>query len=176
MIVARSLIAALLLCAALAPQTSSVQDLWKPLRFLAGAWEGAVKGQPGNGHCVREYRFVLNHKYLEVRNKSTYPAQPKNPKGEVHEDWSMISYDRSRKAFVLRQFHVEGFVNQYVSEPGQEGSLRFTSEAIENVPAGLRARESYTVTGPDSFLERFELAEPGKDFELYSETSFRRKK
>jgi len=40
----------------------------------------------------------------------------------------------------------------------------------------VRARETYTGIGPDSFVERFELAEPGKEFELYSETSFHRKK
>ena len=88
----------------------------------------------------------------------------------------MISYDRSRKAFVLRQFHIEGFVNQYVSQPVREEPLRATSEAIENIPAGYRARETYTITGPDNFVERFELAEPGKEFELYSETRFRRKR
>ena len=90
----------------------------------------------------------------------------------------MISYDRSRKVFVLRQFHVEGFVNQYASEPVRDaaGLLRFTSEAIENIPAGYRARETYIANEPDSFVEQFELAEPGKGFELYSETHFRRKK
>jgi hypothetical protein len=173
---ARSCSLTLMCCTILAAQTSSVPNIWEPVQFLAGVWEGDVNGQPGTGQSAREYRFVLNKKYLEIRNKSTYPAQPKNPKGEVHEDWGMISYDRSRAAFVLRQFHVEGFVNQYVSEPIREGSLRFTSEAIENIPAGYRARETYTSTGPDGFVERFELAEPGKDFELYSETHFHRKK
>lgn len=176
MTVASSCGLALLFSAVLAPQTSTVPDIWEPVRFLVGSWLGDVSGQPGNGQCERAYRFVLNDRYLEIRSKSTYPAQPKNPKGEVHEDWGMISYDRSRKAFVLRQFHLEGFVNQYVSEPVREGPLRFTSEAIENIRAGYRARETYTITGPDNFVERFELAEPGKDFELYSETRFRRKK
>ena len=176
MILVRSCIAAFLLLAALAAQTSSAADPWEPVRFLVGAWDGDVQGQPGKGQSAREYRFVLNNRYLEVRNKSTYPAQTKNPKGEVHEDWGFISYDRTRGKFVLRQFHVEGFVNQYVSEPVGNGVLRFTSEAIENIPAGYRARESYSVTGPDSFIERFELAEPGKDFEIYSETRFRRRK
>jgi hypothetical protein len=166
----------LMFYAVLAAQNSPAPDVWAPIRFLAGQWDGEVSGQPGSGRSVREYRFVLNDRYLEVRNKSTYPPQPKNPKGETHEDWGMISYDRNRKAFVLRQFHVEGFVNQYVSERLPDGALRFTSEAIENIPPGYRARETYAVTGPDSFVERFELAEPGKDFELYSETRFRRRK
>ena len=43
-----------------------------------------------------------------------------------------------------------------------------TTEAIENLPPGVRARETYAILGPDEFEESFELAEPGKDFELYS--------
>lgn len=150
-------------------------DVWEPVRSLLGSWEGEVSGQPGSGKAQREYKFVLKNKYVEVRNKSVYPAQPKNPKGEVHEDWGMISFDRSRKAFVLRQFHAEGFVNQYASEPARNGVLTFRSEGIENIPTGFRARETYTFTGPNEFTERFELAEPGKEFEVYSETRFRRK-
>jgi hypothetical protein len=175
MTIARGCVFVLLFGGVLSAQTGSAPDVWAPLRFLVGTWEGEVNGQPGSGKGVREYRLVLGNKYLEVRSKSTYPIQPKNPKGEVHEDWGMISYDRFRKKFVLRQFHVEGFVNQYAAEPAREGVLSFQSESIENIPAGFQARETYTIAGPDSFVERFELAEPGKDFELYSETRFRRK-
>jgi hypothetical protein len=138
--------------------------------FGAASEEWPLARQP-----ARAGRFVLANKYLEVRNKSTYPAQPKNPKGEVHEGWGMISYDRSRKRLVLRQFHAEGFVNQYAAEPHRGGVLSFSSESIENIPAGFRARESYTIMGPNEFVERFEIAEPGKEFELYSETHFRRR-
>jgi hypothetical protein len=176
MIIARTWILGVLIASALSAQSTSIPDSWEPVRFLVGSWEGDVSGQPGNGTCERKYGFVLNNRYLEVRNKSTYPVQAKNPKGEVHEDWGMISYDRGRKKLILRQFHVEGFVNQFASEPAANGPLRFTSESIENIPTGYRARETYSVTGPDTFVEQFELAEPGKDFELYSETRFRRKK
>ena len=46
--------------------------------------------------------------------------------------------------------------------------LVLNSEAIENIPAGWRARETYTFSGDDAFEELFELAAPGKAFELYS--------
>ena len=103
---------------------------------------------------------------------------PKNPKGEVHQDWGMMSFDKARKKFVLRQFHVEGFVNQYVmtSSSADGKTIVFTSESIENIPAGFRARETYKILGPDEFTEVFEIAEPGKDFEVYSEGHFKRKK
>ena len=75
-----------------------------------------------------------------------------------------------------RQFHVEGFVNQYVmdylSPDGK--TIVFTTESIENIPAGWRARETYQVLDPDEFTETFELAEPGKDFVLYVRNQFKR--
>jgi hypothetical protein len=90
----------------------------------------------------------------------------------------MISFDQARKNFVLRQFHVESFVNQYVmtSSSADGKTIVFTSDSIENIPAGFRARETYKILGADEFTEVFEIAEPGKDFELYSEGHFRRKK
>jgi len=171
-------IAALVLFSSLAPaQTTTRSDSWEPIRALVGTWEGTGKGQPGDSKVQREYRLVLNDKFLHVQNKSTYEPQPKNPKGEVHEDWGMISFDKGRKKFVLRQFHVEGFVNQFVMNSSDDGkTIVFTSESIENIPAGYRARETYKIVGADEFIEIFEIAEPGKDFEVYSENHFRRKK
>ena len=159
-------------------QIKPATDVWTPFKFFLGKWEGMGNGQPGSSKTQREYRMVLNNKFIEVQNRSVYDPQPKNPKGETHDDWGMISYDKARKQFVLRQFHVEGFVNQYVltstSEDGK--TIVFMSEAIENIPAGFRARETYKILGPDEFIEVFEIAEPGKDFELYSESRHRRTK
>jgi hypothetical protein len=175
------LCAALVLCllpVLLTGQTNPTKDVWQPLKFFIGEWEGTGAGKPGVSKTRREYRFVLNNKFIEIRNRSEYDPQPKNPKGEIHEDWGMISFDRGRKQFILRQFHVEGFVNQFVttsvSEDGK--TITFTSESIENIPAGWRARETYKLINADEFIEIFELAEPGKDFEKYSENRYRRKK
>jgi hypothetical protein len=153
--------------------------MWSGLDFLIGTWHGTGSGQPGTSQVERQYQFVLNGNFIEVRNKSTYPPQEQNPKGEVHEDLGLISYDKGRKTFVFRQFHVEGFVNQYVLDG--EASLApdaqtivFTTESIENIPAGWQARETYHVVSPDEFTEVFELAAPGKVFEVYSKSRLTR--
>jgi hypothetical protein len=52
----------------------------------------------------------------------------------------------------------------------------FTSEGIENIPAGWRARETYVVRGPDEFEEIFELAQGDKPFEVYSRARLKRVK
>lgn len=164
-----------LMVATFAPGLWGQADVWAPMRALDGEWAGESKGEPGVGKVTRSYRFVLNGRFLEVRNKSVWAPGEKNQKGEVHEDWGVISFDRNRKAFVLRQFHVEGFVNQYVWNPRESsGAMVFTSEAIENIPPGWRARESYRWTGKDELTETFALAEPGKEFAVYSESRLRR--
>ena len=154
----------------------SPSDPWVNMRFFVGRWEGTSVGESGNGTVSRTYEFVLGNKFLQVRNKSTYPPQERNPKGEVHEDWGMVSYDSARKKLVFRQFHGEGFVNQYVVQSQGRQEITFESEAIENTPRGYRARETYRILSPDEFVERFEVAEPGRDFQTYSETRFRRSK
>lgn len=161
-----------------APAPTNRPDSWKPVRVLLGKWEGGVQGEPGIGKAEREYNFALNNRFVQVTSKSIYPPQEKNKKGETHEDVGFISYDKAAKKLVLRQFHVEGFVNHYVidsiSEDGR--TLVFITAAIENVAPGWRGRETYRIVSDDEFIETFALAEPGKDFATYSETRFRRKK
>jgi hypothetical protein len=142
---------------------------------MVGEWEGESEGQPGKGSVKRTYRFVLGDKFLQEQNVSRYPPQPRNEKGEVHEHWSFFSFDRARRTLVLRQFHVEGFVNQYSLVPGNgTGKVVFESEALENVPAGWKARETYEIVSPNEFIETFELAMGSGAYEVYSRTRFRR--
>lgn len=153
-------------------------DPWAPVRFLAGKWEGKASGNPGEGSVARTYEFVLNNRFLHERSTSTYPPQEKNRKGEVHEHWSFISHDRARKTLVLRQFHVESFVNQFAlsAEKSSAAKLVFESEAFENLGSKWRARETYEVLSPDEFVEVFEIAPPEKEFSVYSRNHFRRAK
>jgi hypothetical protein len=153
-------------------------SVWLPVKFFIGNWTGNSEGEPGKGKYERSYRFIFENQFIEVKNKSIYPPTDKNPKGEVHEDIGYISFDKIRKTFVLRQFHKEGFVNQYrLESTSPDGkSLVFISENIENIPAGWRARETYYITSTSDFTEVFELAAPGKEFELYSKAVLKKGK
>jgi hypothetical protein len=159
-------------------QLSKQDSIWLPLKVFVGSWEGKGGGEPGIGDYTRSYQFVLNTRYIEIKNKSTYPPGKNNPKGEVHEDWGYFSFDKMRRIFVLRQFHSEGFVNQYklesISEDGKR--LVFVSEAIENIPPGWKAKESYEVLDNGHIQETFELAEPGKPFSVYTRVTLNRVK
>lgn len=148
----------------------------KDLARFIGRWRGEGDGQAGRSTVERVYESQLGGRFLHVRNTSTYAPQEKNPKGEVHQDVGFFSFDTARKRVVLRQFHIEGFVNQYaaVSEALNGPELVFETEAIENIPAGFKARETYRFTGSEAFDEVFEIAEPGKAFELYTHNRFKR--
>ncbi len=156
-------------------QMTKSDSLWLPLKPLIGKWTGTGEGPEGKGTYERSYQFVLNNKFIELRNRTIYPATKEKPKGYVHEDYGYISYDKSRKKFVFRQFHAEGFVNQYVLESiSADGkTIVFVTESIENIPSGWRGRETYTFNGK-SLSEKFDLAEPNKDFEPYTTASFNR--
>lgn len=156
----------------IAAEATGLADL---KRFL-GKWKGEGEGEPGHSQVERSYEATPGDNFILVHNTSTYAPQEKNPKGETHTDVGYVSFDKARKKFVLRQFHLnEAFVNQYVSAGFIGDEAIFESEAIENIPAGWRARETYRFSGADAFEEIFELSEPGKDtWSLYAHNKMKR--
>lgn len=169
----------ILLIAVLIPVVAGAQaDPWAPIRVFEGKWEGTVTGKPGKQFSSREYRFVLNAKFLSQQDKSVYEPKPGNTKRQHREDFGYFSYDTIQKKIVWRQFHSEGFVNEYsldsVSADGK--SFDFVTVRIENLPEGWRAKKSYRVLSADDIAETFSLAQPGKDFEVYTAAHLRRVK
>ncbi len=141
-----------------------------PLARFVGDWRGTAEGEPGIGTVTRTCTPILGGKFIEERNDSRYAS------GEVHHHLGLWSFDRNRGRFVFRQFHQEGFVNQFVAVTSDfvEGRLVVESESIENIPPGFRARESYLFDGADAFDEVFEIAEPRADYQRYSHNRFTR--
>lgn len=158
-------------------QTTQQDSFWLPMNFFVGEWTGVGKGESGTGNYERSYQLVLGNKFIEIKNKTIYPSTDKKPKGEVHEDIGYISYDKGRKKFVLRQFHIESFVNTYIldSISPDNKTIVFITEQIENIPTGWKARETYKIINDNEFVEIFELAEPNKDFFIYTQVTFERK-
>jgi hypothetical protein len=119
---------------------------------------------------------VLNNQFIQINDRAVYEPQERNPEGEVHEEIGYISYDRNRDKFVLREFHVEGYVNQYILEdlgPG-ENQVVFKTEAIENIPAGWQARTTYEILGENEFRETFDLAGPDQGWSCFIAIEFKR--
>jgi hypothetical protein len=154
------------------PSLAGQEDRWKPWRALVGTWEGTSQGKPGTGRVQLVVEFVMNGRFLKIAGSADYKNETG---GEHHEDMGLVSFDRGRSTFVFRQFHVEGFVNQYTltSDPKAGDTLELTSESCENTPPGWRARETYKVIG-DALDHTFELAAPDKPFERYATASLKR--
>ena len=152
-------------------------DQWEPVRFMLGSWHGEATGEPGKGTVERTYEWTLAGKFIREVNTSTYQARDGKPP-EVHHHHGYISYDKARKALMLRHFHEEGFVNLYVfnDQASSKARLVFNSVNFENFSNDWKARETYEIVSPDEFIETFELAEPGKEFVIYSRTRLKRNK
>jgi hypothetical protein len=156
-------------------QSAVKADRWAAWRSLVGTWEGSSEGRPGKGTVRLEVGFVLNERFLRLAGVADY-VDAKDAR-EHHEDFGFVSYDRGRSSFVFRQFHSEGFVNQYTltSDPSAQGKFELTSVYCENTPPGWRARETYVVSG-DRLEHTFELAPPDKPFEHYTTATLKRRR
>ena len=172
-IIAAAVAALMLICVPAAAGDDG--DPWGPMRFFEGKWTGKGEGKSGISTTEREYEFILGGNFMQVRNRSVFEPQDKNPKGEIHENLDIISYDAGRGKIVLRQFHVEGFANTYVLESVSEDGMKlvFVTEHIENGVPGMSARLVLEIDGEDSFGERFELS-AGGDYACLITNTFKR--
>ena len=168
----------LLLPCLLFAQEEEKDNVWEPFEFFVGQWKGTGQGKSGTSRIETEFGFILNKNYLQVRGKAVFDPQEANPTGEVHEDLGFISYDNRRKKFVFRQFHVEGFVNQYVLDSlSSDGkTFVFVSESIENISPGWRARVTYKIIDDDEIQVLFDLAAPDNEFGCFTENQLKRKR
>ena len=172
----RALIIFALLTSLTFAQSDIVKEKWKPLNFLIGKWEGNGTGKFGDSKIEREYEYLMGGTYIIGKNTSTYEKQEKNPEGEIHDHWDIISYDKVRAKYVFRQFHAEDITNTFSLDSlnAANGNLEFESESIENFRKGWRAKEVYKIISKDEFIEIFYLASPGNDYTQFVKSSFKR--
>lgn len=157
-------------------QEQDEENMWEPFEFLIGSWIGDETGKAGIGKGERTYEYTLNKKYIKMQNISRFEPQEKNPNGETHEDLTIFSRDDLRNLFVIRQFNIEGFVNTFILDTLNSDNRHFVfvSESTENSPKGLKARLTYKIDNKDEFTEYFELAFPGKEYEIWLRNFWRR--
>ena len=158
-------------------QTEQESDLWQPLRFLVGSWQGKGEGMSGHSDVNQDFEFVLDGQFLRMQTRSVFEPQEKNPKGEIHEDLAFFSYDKIRETFVLRAFYVEGFVNTYLlSDISDDGTvLTFETEAVENAPPGTEAKLVFKKIKDVEIEGSFLVAFPGQEFGCFSTNRLKRK-
>ena len=156
-------------------QTEAKIDELAVLKFLEGKW---IEEKPGVSKVTQDYGFIMNGKYLRMKTRAVFEPSEKNPKGEVHEDVGIFSYDQSRKTLVFRQFHSEGFVIHYILEKKDKSAkeITFVSEHIENAPQGTQAKEIFKFVGEDEIEQSFHVAWPNREFACFALNKLRRTK
>jgi len=143
---------------------------FEKFEVLIGKWEGKGEGSGSSESVIKsEFTPVMNSVYLEVKNHSEFKPSAQNPKGEIHDDWGIISFDNSRKKYVFRQFHVEGFVNQYVLNDSlsTQSTFVFESEIIENFVPGGTARFTVNILNDREIETIFDVGMPGREMACY---------
>lgn len=153
-------------------------EVWKPLTFFLGKWEGGGDGRGGRCFVQMEFRFLLQKTYMEVKSTYVYEPSKEKPQGEIHEDLGIISFDRARQRFVLHQFHVEDYADYLLLEdrPTDSKTFVFVTERIVNLPGGFRSRMTYRILDNDELEIDWEVAGPGADFLIHSRSRLKRKK
>ena len=155
---------------------ATMVDLWAGAQRLLGRWEGPATGRPGTGVQVREYRSILQGRFILGTDETRWVPTPDEPAGLFHEDLAVLGWSAASGQLTMRSFHGEGFVHDYhCVDAAPDGSpLVFEADQVENGPAGMRARETLRFGGPDQLESTFELAMPGGDFEPYTHVALRR--
>lgn len=155
------------LIAFLSVETNGQEFPLKRFDFLIGQWSGNGEGfSSGRSEIESSFMYRLDSTFIEVKNHSVFKPTEKDPAGSVHMDWGMISYDRKRRKYVYRQFHNEGFVNQYILNESlsDDNIFIFESEVIENFVEGGAARFTINWLGADHIETIFDVSFPGKGF------------
>ena len=142
------------------------QSPFEKLHFLIGNWQGIETGVSGDGIGFRTYNYELNENYISEKNQSTFPKSEKKPKGEVHRDFGVMSYNSTTNEIIYRSFNVEGFTNIFVLDTTLStfDKFVFITREIENNPGNWKARVIIEKKSETEFIESFDIAMDGDNF------------
>jgi hypothetical protein len=150
----------------LIPVIGFSQNKFARFDFLIGNWQGVEDGVSGDGIGFRTYSYELGENYIMGKNQSTFPKTDKKPKGEVHRDFGVISYNSNNKEFVYRSFNIENFTNIFVLNDSLSAETKFVfiTREIENNPGNWKAKVIIEKISETEFKEFFHIAMDGEEF------------
>jgi hypothetical protein len=150
------------------PQIEGNQSKFSKLDFLIGNWQGVESGIAGEGIGFRTYSYELGKNYILEKNQSVFPRSDKKPKGEVHRDFGVISYNSNQDQIIYRSFNIEGFTNIFVLDTlSTENKFIYISREIENNPGNWKARVIIEKISKSEFKEFFDVAMDGENFKPF---------
>ena len=153
------------------------ENRFEKLDFVMGSWKGTGSGFGNTTSTIEsEFNMIMDGQYIEVKNDSKFESTEKNPNGERHIDWGIISYDKHRAKIIYRQFNNEGYVNRYVLNDSlsNETTLVFETVDIENFVEGGKARYTLTKISGNEIETVFEVSFPGQEFACFGMNKLKR--
>ena len=81
-----------------------MSDPWANAQRLLGRWEGPATGRPGTGHQTHEYKLILRGQFILGTDETRWEPSTEQPAGDLHEDLSVISFDRAAGQLVMWGF------------------------------------------------------------------------
>ena len=151
-------------------------NVWQPLEYFLGEWQGQSLGEAGKGVGQRTYQFVMESSFLYHRNTIEFEPQGDNTAGKVHEDIAFFNYDKQRQIIIAHRFCLEGIYHKFVLDSVGSNNLNlvFVSEYSENTLPGSCMRLSYLIVNPDEFIETIESCFSGKEYTRILTTNWKR--
>lgn len=150
--------------------TIQAQNPLEKFENLIGVWKGTGTGF-GNSKSkiTASYTWLMNKQYIEVKHHSEFEPTEQNAVGEIHDDLGVISFDKDRNVVVFRQYHNEGFFNEYVLNDSisTPAKLIFETERIENFVPGGRAKFTINVIHQNEIQTVFDVGFPGKEMACF---------
>ncbi len=140
--------------------------------YLSGSWKSNPDACIGIGEANKVNKVVLDSNFFLMETKATFDVEENNR----HEDKKFISYNKLTDKLILREFHSEGFVNEYEVD-SMSTDLKyivFLSRALENMPDGWKARMTIQIIDDGNYREQFDMARPGEPFRQYVVAAWRR--
>lgn len=156
--------------------TAFSENPFKKFEFLIGSWQGVEAGVAGDGIGFRTYKYTLNNQYILSDNISTFPVTEKKPRGEVHRDFGIFSFNSNTQEIILREFHIEGFANIHVLDSLQSTNNKFVfiTREIENNPGNWIARIIIEKISETEFMEYFDIAMDGKNYTPFLQNNWKK--
>lgn len=154
------------------------QNPLEKLEALIGKWEGTGEGFGNSKSTIfAEYNWLMDRQYIEVKHHSEFTPTAQNSKGEIHYDWGIISFNKERSVIVFRQYHSEGFFNEYVLSKAEsnDSTLVFETERIENFVPGGRARFTVRLKAANEIETVFDVGFPGKELACFGTNQLTKK-
>ena len=123
---------------------------------------------------IQKYSLLFGGKFIQSKTRAVFSPTAERPKGEIHEDLNIFSYDGGSGTLTLRSFYTEGFVNIFtLSEVSADGRvLTFTTRAVENAPDGTKAKLILRKINDTQMKEEFFVAWPHKEFACIANNHF----